>query len=383
MKKSSNNKLVIVALCLCLCCFLFGAACCKDKYPNISNAVHDYYLQTISLKSGEEYTFDVREIFKDSGLKIEKYKIETDRDSNYTVRGDAITAKGTGVSSVTVTLYCPSDETRYVCSLGTLYTYDEKDFTPISCASELQSITDLNGKYILTADIDLGGIENWEPIGNYPYDNAFTGMFINPYGYKIKNLTITSSNGVFHGPYGGCCGGLFGSVSGAFLYGINLENVSIDVSDFSGKSYSEAGGIAAVTSNAYIKDCTVSGDVKAVGRAGGIAGSVSWGCIENCSFSGNVTTNEDFSEYALTDGATGAGGIVGYLGIPCPFQTYKYGLIGCQAEGTVTAVKNAGGIAGYIWGRDYVKDYSFVGQVTNYTSPTTVRTDFGKVQVSN
>lgn len=379
MEKSLIRQLKIVAICICLCCFLFGTACCQDKYPNISNAVHDYYLQTIALKSGETYTFNVPEIFKDSGLKIEKYTIETDKNQNYTVSGDTITAKGTGVSSVTVTLYCPSEETRYVCSLGTLYSYDEKDFTPISSASELQSITDLNGKYILTADIDLGGIDNWDPIGNLPADNAFTGMFINPYGYKIKNLTITSSEGLFHGPYGGCCGGLFGSVDGAFLYGINLENVNIDVSDFNGNIYSEAGGIAAVTSNAYIKDCTVSGDIKAVGRAGGIAGSVSWGCIENCAFSGNVTTNEDFSEYALTDGATGAGGIVGYLGIPCPFKDYKYGLIGCRAQGKITAVKNAGGIAGYVWGSDYAKDYTFNGEVTAASASNT----FGVIQVKN
>ncbi|MDE7384915.1 MAG: hypothetical protein K2M84_04055 [Anaeroplasmataceae bacterium] len=376
-KRSMPIRLALSIIFIAISFSLFG--CNSNKYRSISNDVKNYYTQRISLKSNESYTFDVREIFKDSGLEIGKYKIETSKDKNYTVHGDTITAVGTGISSISVSLYCPSENTRYVCSLGTLYSYDEKDFTPISTASELQSITDLNGKYILTADIDLSSIKNWEPIGNFPYYNAFTGMFINPHGYKIKNLTITSSEEVFHGPYGGCCGGLFGSISGAFLYGINLENVQIDVSDFDGRLYSDAGGIVAQTTGSYIKDCAVTGDVKAVGTAGGIAGSVGGGCIENCTFSGNVTTNEEFSEYALSDGQTGAGGIAGYIGIPFSFQIYQYGLIGCTAEGKITAVKNAGGIAGYIWGGDYVKNCIFTGDETDITAASTDKL-FGKVQ---
>ncbi|MDE6407567.1 MAG: hypothetical protein K2K48_04145 [Anaeroplasmataceae bacterium] len=373
-KRSLSVCLVLFFIFVAMSTSLFG--CSNNRYTSISNDVKNYYTQTISLKSNDKYTFNVNEIFKDSGLKIEKYKIETEDDKNYTVSGDTITAVGTGVSSISVSLYCPSERTRYVCSLGTLYSYDEKDFTPISTVSELQGITDLNGKYILTADIDLSSIKNWEPIGNLPHGNAFTGMFINPYGYKIKNLTITSSKEIFHGPYGGCCAGLFGSITGAFLYGIHLENVQIDVSDFDGVSYSEAGGIAGLTSASYIKDCIVTGDVKAVGRTGGIAGSVNWGCIENCSFSGNVTANEELSEYALSDGATGAGGIAGYIGIPCPFQVYQYGLIGCTAKGKVTAAKNAGGIAGYIWGSKYAKNCTFDGDATaNFADIL-----FGKIQ---
>ena len=378
MKNRPISKcLILFAIFIALSISLFG--CSGNKYTSISNDVKNYYTQRIALKSNDSYTFDIHEIFKDSGLEIEKYNIEPSKDKNYTVSGDTITAVGTGVSSISVTLYCPSENTRYVCSLGTLYSYDEKDFTPISTANELQSITDLNGKYILTADIDLSSIKNWEPIGNLPSENAFTGMFINPHGYKIKNLTITSSKEIFHGPYGGCCGGLFGSVTGAFLYGIHLENVQIDVSDFDGVSYSEAGAIAGLTSGTYIKDCTVTGDIKAVGRTGGIVGSVNWGCIENCTFSGSVTTNEVLSAHALSDGATGAGGIAGYIGIPCPFETYQYGLIGCTAEGKITAVKNAGGIAGYIWGEDYVKDCTFNGDARSIIAASTGIL-FGKTQ---
>ena len=75
-------------------------------------------------------------------------------------------------------------------------------------------------------------------------------------------------------------------MQGGFVYGVKLENVRIDVSDFQGNSYSEAGGIAAVINSSYLKDCSVSGEIAAVGAAGGIAGSVHWGYLENCAFSG-------------------------------------------------------------------------------------------------
>ncbi len=233
----------------------------------------------------------------------------------------------------------------------------------------------LDGRYILKSDIDLAG-RDWEPVGNYPIDNVFSGMLINPDGYTIENLTISSAENVFHGPYGGCAGGLFGSMQGGFVYGVKLENVRIDVSDFQGNGYSEAGGIAAVISSSYLKDCSVSGDIAAVGAAGGIAGSVHWGYLENCAFSGTVTAREDLQEYAMTSESVGAGGIAGYCGCPQSFTIAQVSIVGCRAEGIVSAVKNAGGIVGYLWGKKSVKDNLFAGE----TSGENAADDFGKVQ---
>lgn len=273
--------------------------------------VNFYLEQKIALASGSSYTFDLEEIFADSGLDIDRYVIESGENKNYTANGETITARGTGISSINVSLYVPSEETKYVCSIGTLYSYDEKDFTPVSTAEELQNMT-LNGRYVLKSDIDLAGMD-WEPVGNFPEGNQFVGMFINPHGYKIKNLTISSSDNVFHGPYGGCSGGLFGSLKNAFVLGVHLENVSIDVSDFQGKSYSSAGGVADTVLDSYIKDCSVSGSITAVGDAGGIVGSLHWGYVENCKFSGSVVTKENLQSYALESSDTGAGGIAGYI----------------------------------------------------------------------
>lgn len=355
-------------------CGVLVFAACGEEYTRISTEVEHFTLQTVALEAGSSHTFDLEEIFSESGLAIEKYVIEGGEDKNYTVRGNTITARGTGICPVNVSLYVPSEDTRYVCSLGTLYSYDEKDFTPVSTADELQGMA-LDGKYILKSDIDLAG-RDWEPVGNYPIDNVFSGMLINPDGYTIENLTISSAENVFHGPYGGCAGGLFGSMQGGFVYGVKLENVRIDVSDFQGNSYSEAGGIAAVINSSYLKDCSVSGEIAAVGAAGGIAGSVHWGYLENCAFSGTVTAREDMQEYAMTSESVGAGGIAGYCGCPQSFTIAQVSIVGCRAEGSVSAVKNAGGIVGYLWGKESVKDNLFAGE----TSGENAADDFGKVQ---
>lgn len=370
-----------IALAVVVFCSLLLVGCKNESlhvsnnvYQHISNNVSNYTQQKYALASGSSYTFNLKEIFVDSGLEIVKYVIESGEDKNYTVKGETITARGTGVSSLDVTLYVPSKETMYVCSLGTLYSYDEKDFTSISTAEELQNMT-LDGRYILRSDIDLAGME-WEPVGNYPDGNQFVGMMINPYDYKIENLTISSSDNVFHGPLGGCAGGLFGSLKNAFIFGLCLENVSIDVSDFQGKSFSSAGGVANSVLDSYIKDCSVSGNITAVGNAGGIVGSLSWGYVENCKFSGLVETKENLQDYAMESGDTGAGGIAGYCGCPQGIDKYRLAIIGCEASGSITAVKNAGGIAGCINGKDSVKGCTFKGETFGQNTGD----DFGNIR---
>ena len=170
-------------------------------------------------------------------------------------------------------------------------------------------------------------------------------------------------------------GGLFGSIQNAFIFGIQLENVSIDVSDFQGELFSSAGGVASSVLDSYIKDCSVSGNIMAVGNAGGIVGSLSWGYVENCKFSGSVVTKENLQDYAMESGNTGAGGIAGYCGCPPSLDKYRLAMIGCEASGSITAVKNAGGIAGYLNGKDSVRECSFAG----VTFGQNTGEDFGKI----
>lgn len=371
------KKFIALTICFAAAAAMFSAC---DNYDRVSNDVNCYDKQYIALADGESFTFDLDKIFEGSGLNVKRYIIE-DGD-NYSVRGSKITARGTGVSQIGVTLYVPEESCRYICSLGTLYSYDTDDFTPISTAEELAGITQLDGRYMLTNDIDLSQVACWEPIGNFPAGNAFTGMFINPDGYTISGLTIPTAADVFHGPYGGCVGGLFGSVSGAFIYGVKLDDVNIDVSDFYNedapglRNYSQAGGIVGSASGAYIKDCSVSGNISAVACAGGIAGDVSMGLIENCAFTGSVKTTDGENgepEYVQA----GAGGIVGYCGIPLYILGYGYGVLNCSADAMVSSHSNAGGIAGYVWGADYVGGCTFNGEVS---APSRYNEFFGVVQ---
>lgn len=127
-----------------------------------------------SLKTGEKRTFDVRDIFKDSGIRFESYKIVTKEGGNYKAKGDTITAVGTGACSVEVYLYSKEDDTCYAASLGTLYSYDEKDFTEVKSAADLQAMElDKAGKYILKSDIDLSGVE-WQPSAICPPRKSLT-----------------------------------------------------------------------------------------------------------------------------------------------------------------------------------------------------------------
>lgn len=78
----------------------------------------------------------------------------------------------------------------------------------------------------------------------------------------------------------------------------------------------------------------------------------------------------------MTSESVGAGGIAGYCGCPQSFMFAQVSIVGCRAEGSVSAVKNAGGIVGYLWEKESVKDNLFAGE----TSGENAADDFGKVQ---
>lgn len=361
MKKICPLTIVLI---LVFAAAFFFAAC--TQYDRVSNDVHNYRQITLLLESGESYEFDFEEVFADSGLDVTKYEIS--EGENYNVKGNRITAEGTGKSEITVSLYVKEEGCRYYCPLATLYTYDREEMTPVSTAQELAAISDMNGKYIQTADIDLSSFANWTPIGNSPASNTFKGFFVNPDGYKIRNLTIASSDFVPHGPYGGCNGGLFGSVSEALIYGVKLENVSVYLGDFTGKLNSSAGGIAASTLSSYVKDCSVKGELTATGCAGGIIGSMSWGCVEGCDFEGSAANVPREDGASDVEDSVSAGGIVGYCGIPFDISGSQWGMKDCTASANVSAYGYAGGLAGFIWGEEYVTGCSFEGYINGERS---------------
>lgn len=186
-------------------------------------------------------------------------------------------------------------------------------FTP--SASEFVK---LQGNYELTADIDMSGVSDFDPIGDG--STAFTGSFAGN-GHTISNLTIdlpTES-----------CVALFANGIGASISDLALNNCSV-----SGNSY--VAGILAKATSSTLTNCSVSGTVtssKVAGAGGSYVGGIGSYFnsvnLENCS---SATTINSASEYA--------GGLVAWQ---------RNGVVtGCLTTGDVRfSGTNAGGLYGF------------------------------------
>ena len=231
----------------------------------------------------------------------------------------------------------------------------------VATAEDLAAIkNNLSGNYVLVADIDLSGYENWEPIGAFqplsdapedaeiPHpDYAFTGRF-DGNGHTISNLTITS------GPMMGA--GLFGCVSGtergeAYIGNFTLENVNVT------GCYLVGGAVGLQFMNCKVSDIKLAGENKLAGMQG-IGGIVGTGfdLISNCAATADITAMGD-------DGAC-AGLIAG--------GTTMSSIENCQAiGGSITAEGNAtwafGAICGAPWGAPEIKNCTAVDTVIRVT----------------
>ena len=200
--------------------------------------------------------------------------------------------------------------------------------------------------YVLTADIDMNGIE-FEPINNYKY--PLDGYEVNFDGnnHKISNLTIAKGNNY--------CG-LFGKVSGNHLTikDLTIENLNIEIETSESGVY--AGGIVAYYDNptqsgtSTIINCSVSGRISMEdyipASIGGIAGDCHNIDIQNCkNYADIVVGNGNMS----TNTTNGIGGIVGSSKVPSISGTTHL-ITQCANFGNVTGPMNVGGIAGYTIG---------------------------------
>ena len=238
----------------------------------------------------------------------------------------------------------------------------------------------LNGNYILTADINLGGDTNpWTPIGSGE-NRAFTGTFDGD-GHTISGLYINNGDSVYAGLFGyvgrggmikgltvegkitvigstSCVGGIAGRVDGTEISEMSvltdsddsetgiiycISNVTINVT-YNGLSGLSVGGIVGSCGRADISGCVNCGAVSAEdanGEAfdivvGGIVGySGSSTIIRNCCNTGAVSAKN--AEKA------NLGGIIGKS------RTDRY-VDSCYNTGAVSAQNveeaNLGGLVG-------------------------------------
>lgn len=139
----------------------------------------------------------------------------------------------------------------------------------------------LDGDYILMADIDLSGYDNWSPIGSY--SNKYSGSF-DGNGFVISGLTIDRSANYQ---------GLFASAGPeSKLLNITLENVDVTANEY-------VGGLVGYNYG-EITNCSVSGSVTGSDGTGGLVGRNIGGTIEFSYATGSV------------EGGNYTGGLVGY-----------------------------------------------------------------------
>ena len=205
---------------------------------------------------------------------------------------------------------------------------NNKIFKEISTPEQFNDIrNNLSGFYKLTANIDLSGYKNFEPIGTK--DNPFTG-YLNGNGFAVKNLKVSYPTTVnadankvkglfafakdayitdlelFFPQVSGRAeiGALVGSGDGLTIERVVLTRPVVYAFEYVG------GFIGSVTAGfnnvTKINDCYISmGDVKADSRnAGGIIGGARYASLKNVYFTGDVESTSKST-------AANSGGILG------------------------------------------------------------------------
>ena len=205
---------------------------------------------------------------------------------------------------------------------------DSEDVIEIDTPEKLEKIGNdssypLDGNYILTANIDLGGETNpWNPIG------TFTGTFDGA-GHTISGLYIAGDSSADGNDRGLS---LFSYLSsGGTITNLTVDG-KIDPEDCRGSF----GGIVGAN-DGTVSNCISDVDIKnttgyAEGTIGGVVGSANSGStVENCRYTGTINVTH-------SDSSMGMGGVVGQA-LGCTIRN-------CENAGTVQTNIWKGGIVG-------------------------------------
>lgn len=224
----------------------------------------------------------------------------------------------------------------------------------ISTVDDLQKLAETvndgesySGKYFIQdTDLDLMGI-TWEPIGYTDGGYYFSGHYDGK-NHSISNATSTGKVDVD----GQATVGIFGCIIEGSVPNLHVKNANFSVNGEGG--YSLAGGIAGITFDSDITNCSVEnsslkGEKTLVANnacVGGITGYSVHGIFQNCASANNKIISQTY-----------AGGIVGEIDDSISNNEGGSAFTNCYvAEGNISAFA------------DDVQDYSiaggFIGQVT-------------------
>ena len=186
---------------------------------------------------------------------------------------------------------------------------------------------------VLTKDIDMTGVTDWEPIGtaSAPFGGVFDGK-----NYTISNLEYEPT-GIYNG--------LFGYINGATIKDFSI-NGSIRTLTSGERNYIGVIGCSAYMSHISGIRSALNVTVRCESQAGGILGGGGSDSgsdkltIDNCSFSGTLIVNDGVTSDQF-------GGIVGYTAA----ATIK----NCLFNGTLTSNASGRGLGGIIgYTREYI-----------------------------
>lgn len=224
----------------------------------------------------------------------------------------------------------------------------------ISTVDDLQKLAETvndgesySGKYFIQdTDLDLMGI-TWEPIGYTDGGYYFSGHYDGK-NHSISNVTSTGKVDVD----GQATVGIFGCIIEGSVSNLHVKNANFSVNGEGG--YSLAGGIAGITFDSDITNCSVEnsslkGEKTLVANnacVGGITGYSVHGIFQNCASANNKIISQTY-----------AGGIVGEIDDSISNNEGASAFTNCYvAEGNISAFA------------DDVQDYSiaggFIGRVT-------------------
>jgi type II secretory pathway pseudopilin PulG len=133
----------------------------------------------------------------------------------------------------------------------------------------------LDGNYIVMADLNLSGYNNWTPIASR---NAFVGIF-DGNNYTISNVKINTEDFYV---------GLFGCANESTFEKVILENINMSCGGYSG-------GLVGKSENCEILKCSVAGDITANDTyVGGLVGHSTNTTISECSGNCDITANNSY-----------------------------------------------------------------------------------------
>lgn len=224
----------------------------------------------------------------------------------------------------------------------------------VKSVEDLKALKDSEKGYTLVNDIDLSGIESWEPITGFK--GGFDGNGHKITGLKIDVLNIKDV-------------GLFGVLDGS------VKNLTIENAKITGRGDAGNAGILAGTVKGFVDNVNVSGEISLsyYDNVGGIVGFCDGGnlvnCVNNASVAGankvgGVCGNAVIDETEAVKGCANAGsvfgreqvgGVVGY--ITCVRVNATHSLPNNRNLGSIKGTNSIGGVFGEIYG--YSEEYNW------------------------